>query len=200
MADDNRAERALEAIPFRHLIGAPLTAVIEAQAQAAQTTVEFIQKVGFKNGAEAGGTTEAMDAGEVRTVNFSYEKTGPDGTTGTATLNVPVLSIIPVPFIRVEEATIDFTAKIVDVVTEDVKTSLNWTNTVDGKYGSFLSPVKVGFKSTLSLNHNRNSNSKFEKEYNMHVTVRAVQDDMPAGLAKVLGILETLIKEKPASA
>lgn len=200
-APAGRAEKALQAIPFGHLIGAPLVAVIEAQAQAAQTTVEFIQKVGFTNGNVASGGQE-VDAGDVRMVKFNYTKTNAtSGATAAASLDVPVLSIVPVPFIRIEEATIDFTAKIVDIVKEDVHTVMNSTTEVTGGYGNFLSPVKVGFKSTFSYNRDKNSENKFEKEYQMHVTVRAVQDDMPAGLSRVLNILENLITEKsPASA
>ena len=44
----SRAVEELSQIPFAHLIGSPMKAAIEAQALAAQTTVEFIQKVGFK--------------------------------------------------------------------------------------------------------------------------------------------------------
>ena len=44
----SRAVQELRQIPFAHLIGAPLKAAIEAQALAAQSTVDFIHKVGFK--------------------------------------------------------------------------------------------------------------------------------------------------------
>ncbi|KAB2329594.1 DUF2589 domain-containing protein [Cytobacillus depressus] len=197
----NRSERSLQAIPFGHLIGAPLVAAIEAQAQAAQTTVNFIESVGFKKNQNGGSPGANTDAGDVRMVGFNYQKTNPDGTAANATLNVPVLSIVPVPYMRIEETTIDFTAKIVDIEETQVSTALNTGAEVNGSYGNFLSPVKVGFKASVSYNRNTNSNSRFEKEYQMHVTVRAVQDDMPAGLSKVLNVLENLITEKqPAQA
>ena len=41
------ATNALQAIPFSSMIGGPLKACIEAQAMAAQTSWDFIQKVGL---------------------------------------------------------------------------------------------------------------------------------------------------------
>ncbi len=51
----DRAVTELQQIPFSHLIGSPLKAAVEAQAMAAQSTIEFIHKVGFKE-PEAGPT------------------------------------------------------------------------------------------------------------------------------------------------
>ena len=50
----------LSSIDFESMIGGPLVAVINAQAQAAMTTVNFIKEVGFKKPSameEAGGDT-----------------------------------------------------------------------------------------------------------------------------------------------
>ena len=58
MAD--RAVAELQQIPFSHLIGSPLKAAVEAQALAAQSTIEFIHKVGFKE--PATGATDLVFA------------------------------------------------------------------------------------------------------------------------------------------
>ena len=69
----SRAVEELQQIPFSQLIGAPLKAAVEAQALAAQSTIEFIHKVGFKqpNGLGAADTdlvfsdvTADADAGD----------------------------------------------------------------------------------------------------------------------------------------
>ena len=41
------AVETISSLPFGTLIGAPLTAAVEAQAQAAKSTIDFIQEVGF---------------------------------------------------------------------------------------------------------------------------------------------------------
>ena len=37
----------LQSLPFKNIIGGPLTAAIDAQALAAETTVRFIERIGF---------------------------------------------------------------------------------------------------------------------------------------------------------
>ena len=53
----------LSSIDFESMIGGPLVAVINAQAQAAMSTVNFIKEVGFKKVANenAGGDTSTND-------------------------------------------------------------------------------------------------------------------------------------------
>ena len=68
----------------------PLTAIINAQAAAAISTVQFINAVGFD------ANRNAIN------VKFSYNVT--NSTTGVRTENtisVPFLTIVPIPFIRV---------------------------------------------------------------------------------------------------
>ncbi len=86
----------LGALPFGSLIGGPLNAAIEAQAQAALSSVDFIQKVGL------------TEDGAVQNVKFKYV----DSTSKDVTLEVPLLTIVPVPFIRIDDMTIDFKANI----------------------------------------------------------------------------------------
>ncbi len=65
-------------------------AVINAQAQAALSTINFIQSVGFNANKEA------------ITVSYTYNTT--NATTGlvqTNELTIPVLTIMPIPYIRV---------------------------------------------------------------------------------------------------
>lgn len=199
-----RAVTELRQIPFGYLIGAPLKAAIEAQALAAKTTIEFIEKVGFipKDKDQFSlFIDEDKDAepGEVRNVVFSYKKTNENDQSTDVTLSVPILSIVPIPYIRIDEMTIDFTAKLTDQIQSVTKTNFKLDNTVSGKYKAFWSPISTEFRTSMSYSNSRQSASKFVREYTMKIHVKAVQDDMPAGLERVLDILEQTIKEKPKS-
>jgi len=194
--------RELSSINFESMLGGPLIAVVNAQAQAAMSSVNFIKAVGFKPGnaddptkaqtgdpiyvsfkypkeiaafepqqpaqvsttitaagagytaapavtaSGGGGTgltlTAALGAGgSVASIIVGSPGTGytsaptlaiaappAGGTQATATaiftaakaavpaqfavmmLEVPILTMLPIPFIRIEETTIDFNAKI----------------------------------------------------------------------------------------
>ncbi len=81
-------------IPFGTLIGAPLNAAIEAQAKAAMTSVDFIRAVGFK---------PAQDNQPLEPANIVFKyKNGP-AASDMMTLEVPLLTIVPIPFLRIEK-------------------------------------------------------------------------------------------------
>jgi Protein of unknown function (DUF2589) len=184
----------LSSIDFQSMIGGPLNAVVKAQAQSAQTSVDFIKSVGFNS--------EGTDKGKPTMVTFEYVKIieTKDATTGVITstptpmtLTVPILTMLPIPFIRVEEVTIDFNAKINSVVESTTASSseLNASLAVKGGWG----PVSAELKCSYSTKKSSSATEKNERTYSLAIHVRAVQDELPAGMEKLLGILENSITE-----
>ena len=120
----------ITSLPFGQIIGGPLVAAIDAQGQAAKSTVDFIAQVGF----EPPGDTEdpfldssedevmSPTIGAIRTVTFTYRRTDGD-TNNEVTITVPLLTIIPIPFFAIEEMTIDFMAKITESVISNRKSA-----------------------------------------------------------------------------
>ena len=204
-----RAVEELSQIPFSHLIGAPLKASIESQALAAQSTIEFIQKVGFKQTNQAPAdlllntpATDA-DAGEIRSVTFKYTKRDANEQDQNFSLTVPFLTIVPIPYIRIDEVNINFSCKLTDQIERNTSQSSSFKldSTVGGGYSAWWSPVKFDFRVNATYNTASATSERVTstREYNMQVTVRAVQDELPAGLAKILSILENAIKEKQSA-
>lgn len=188
----------LSSIDFESMIGGPLTAVIKAQAQSAQTSVDFIKSVGF-NPEDA-----QSDPGKPTMVTFEYDKpVESKDESGTITvtpvpfkMTVPILTMLPIPFIRVEETTIDFNAKInsVQETTTSSSSSLNASLSAKGGWG----PVSARLKCSYSTKKSTSATSKTERTYSLAIHVRAVQDELPAGLEKLLGVLENNIQEVKA--
>ena len=121
----SRTTNVLNNIPFHNIIGGPLEAAIKAQAMAANTTVEFIKAVGFKPVTKNGQIDpdkddssivgdEDSEIGNIRYINFSYAKKNLDGSKAEGYMKVPILSIVPIPMLRIEEMTIDFATKITE--------------------------------------------------------------------------------------
>lgn len=186
----------LATLDFEAMIGGPLVAVINAQAQAAMTSVDYIKGVGFKG--------EGNDMQPIM-VSFSYtrdvEVTQADGTVVTQpqkfSLSVPILTMLPIPFIRIEETTIDFNAKIVATQFKETNTQLGLDAELNAKggYGPFSAKLKVNYSFKKSTREGAN----VERTYSMAVHVRALQDEIPAGTERLLSILENTIKETPAA-
>lgn len=181
------ATSALQAIPYGTLIGGPLDACIKAQATSAMTTIDFIQKVGFTKD------------DQVRNVTFSYMVDGEPFN-----LVVPLLAIVPIPYIGIDQITIDFKANIraeSSSVTEDSSSSSFAGEASGGArvgFGPFS--MNLNFKANYSSKKDSKAtqSSKYSVEYTMDIHVAASQSDMPGGLAKVLNILESNITRMSA--
>ncbi len=206
--------RTLRSLPFGRIIGGPMVAAIHAQALAAKSTVNFIKEVGFKSTSEELDGNSDENIGDVRNVTFKYKRKKAAGSTGDnpegeeeVSLTVPILTIVPIPYIRIEEMTIRFTANITEQ--QEYKSasassgSVATDTTMNFKAGGFFSPVKFNLNAKVSTKNNWSSSSSNKvntsTQYVMDVQLRAVQDEMPAGLARVLDIMEQAILEKPTT-
>ena len=201
----------ISSLPFGHIIGGPLVAAIEAQAAAAKTTIDFILEVGFEPPSTAAAGTDLITEqtgteraiGSVRNITFNYttaeEQTNvSSGHIATASLTVPLLTIVPIPYFAIEEMTIDFMAKITEAVVSKRGTASTTISKASTKASAGWGPFKASLKGSLSSKHSSTAatTSKYQTELTMNIHVLAKQDDMPAGLAKVLEILSNIIKEK----
>src|SRR2546428_563234 len=110
----------LQALPLEYMLASPLTAAIKAQALAAKTTVDFIEKVGL---------TEDPNTGDlsVRAAEFTFSQAVPDpANPGSvilqdAKLTVPILTLAPIPYIRISDLNVSFEFKIRDVSSTQTK-------------------------------------------------------------------------------
>jgi hypothetical protein len=133
-------------------------------------------------------------------VSFRYTKKDENGTPRDFQLTVPFLAIAPIPYIRIEEMTIDFNAKLTDSVERRTESSFNLNSQVSGSYSAFWSPIKVEARVSATYNQKSGTTERQQREYAMQIHVRAVQDEIPGGLSRMLDMLEQAIQERPATA
>lgn len=177
------ATSALQAIPFGSMIGGPLKACIEAQAMAAQTSWQFIQEVGLNTNPQT-GEKEAVN------VSFQFMQNG-----RMAQLNVPLLTIVPIPYIAVHSIDINFKANISasssSVSEQTTSEAVDAGADITAKVGWGPFSVQANMKANYSSKKDSKAtqNSQYSVEYTMDIAVKAGQDSMPAGLAKVLELL-----------
>ncbi|MCH2193423.1 DUF2589 domain-containing protein [Kordia sp.] len=167
-------------INFSAMLGKPLTAVIDAQAAAALSTVDFINEVGLD------------ESGNVKNVTFAYSKLV-DGSPTSVTLTTPLLTIVPIPFLRVADTTIDFNAKISSVTKVETvashKLDLSAELSLRWAWGRFK------FKGSYSYQKKSTYSDESKRSYSMNIRINAVQDEVPAGMSRVLDMLEESITE-----
>ena len=144
---------ALNSIPFGTIIGGPLAPCVQAQAEAAQTTLNYIR--GFT-------MTEShldVEGAEPITVSFSFIMEGVP-----TRMTVPLMTIVPIPYMRIEHVDLSFTADITACDNEKM----------EAKFAS------EGYQGVEEDEKSVSMQSK------MGVHVRASTGDIPSGMAKML--------------
>jgi hypothetical protein len=210
----------LASIDFESMIGGPLIAVIHAQAQAAMSTVNFIKEVGFKPPSALEDAGDDTTTAEPIYVTFTYPKelspyvpavvADPTATPPVAAaaaipavyeeqeLKVPILTMLPIPFIRIDTTEIDFNAKINSVEYRKTVSNLKVDASTEAKAGWLFGSAKL--KVSTSYQRTSTQGNSVNRTYSLAVHVKAVQDEMPAGMERLLGILEDAITSTPAAA
>ena len=183
----NKSIGTLQGIPFKNPIGGPLSACIQAQNDAAMTSINFINNVCLNEDKETGEKSAIY-------VSFSFIQNG-----RKVVINVPLIAIVPIPYIAINSVDINFKATVngvecesnEDTYSEEYKRD---TSTKSQKRrGFFLNKNKKETKINTSFSTKRDSkstqDSKFSVEATIDVAVHAGQESMPAGMAKILEML-----------
>ena len=173
----------LGSLDFENIIGGPLTAVVEAQAHAAETSIEFINEVGL--------TFEDGRITPIKTV-FSYQKESTDeqGITRSRTHNieVPVLAIVPIPYMVFNDVWLNFNVNLNSVENRSHNSFTGGSVAGRGRFGGF------SFSGSVAASRQKRDTGTVSKTYAMGVKIHAVQDEMPEGMERVLNILEQVAK------
>lgn len=163
-------------LPIDMLIGAPFTAAAKASLLMANSTANFIDRVGFD------------EKGKLRTADFMYQKRSmnDDGTSNLdeMRIQVPMLAITPIPNLQVDEVNVIFDMEVKQSERDSSETSASASATVSRK-GWFAPSFSVSGSVSAHSTHTRSTDNSAK----YHVDVRATNHGTPEGLARVLDML-----------
>ena len=237
VTEAKNAISTIENISFSKVIGEPLKAAIQAQSEAAKSTLNFIKEVGVKSGKE--GDTMTV-------VTFNFIKNG-----RIAKMQIPLMTLVPIPTMRIDKMTYKFkvaisTSSSVNLVQSNTS-SFTSGATAGVNYGTMTQPTQtqqssgdkqtgdkpagdkptgdkptgdnqdkgktaekqtaakqtavstpkdgVSVQTTFNVNFSSKKeskatqDSKYSVETGMDISIDVVPDDMPAGISKMLEIL-----------
>lgn len=157
------------------LIGGPLSAAADASTQLANSTANFINRVGFDSN------------GKARTVAFAYQKRSmnEDGTSNLDEMKVavPMLAIVPIPNLQIDEVNILFDMEVKQSEKSESSTDLSASMSGSARLGI----IKINVSGSVSSHSSNTRSSDNSAKY--HVDVRATNHGMPEGLARVLDMM-----------
>jgi len=181
MDNNGNIKRSSQVLELQQLIAGPLVATIEADALSAQKYLHYVLGVAFESYDPQTGET-----GKLRMLTFSYNEQDGDRVERRV-VNVPLLTLIPLPLLQIREADFDFDIKILDALYEkaDERFSAEQGRAVN------RNAAGGGFKMRASLapqqsDVRRTGELRQSLSANMKVRVKMRQADMPAGMSNIL--------------
>jgi hypothetical protein len=170
------------------LIGGPLQALIKAQALSAQTSADFISDVGF-------WPSSPPAEPKVKTISFEFTRSVEDPDypgqfiPQNVILKVPYLSIVPIPFLRIDEAEMDFEIRVIEHShAEKRELALGRTES---------SPFSSEIKINALYADRRPVPERTDISSTIKISIKLAQQLVPEGLARTLSILHDSIITEP---
>lgn len=164
------ANGALEKMNFGALLGAPLKACVDAQAQAATATSDYIDRVCFKYNPQT-------NVYETETISFTYTT-----DEGEKRITVPLISVMPIPYIQIRHVDLKFAADV-SVSDGQLVAKVATENNSDKAKKEESEEMTTDFKSDLKVD----------------INIKASSADMPMGVARLLQFMQQNINVKEAS-
>lgn len=163
---------------LKQLIAAPLVATLEADAMTTNRYVDFLKEVAFEAD-EKGGL------GKLRMVSFRYYQNDKGGKM-LKMVEIPLISLIPIPLLQIKEAVFDFDIKILDSTTEQTEQEFSFS---EDAANQIKNEDKTAIRATLSPQSGKSTETKDNSlTANMKVHITMQHADVPAGLSNLLSL------------
>ncbi|MCC8088691.1 MAG: DUF2589 domain-containing protein [Rikenellaceae bacterium] len=181
MADKKIRTTNTQVLELQQLIAGPLIATIEADSLSSRSYLDYLMQIAFDSYDPKTGKT-----GNIRMFTFSYTSQDVNGKK-QQTVSIPMLTLVPLPLLQVQEADFDFDIKILDAYSEKEERKFSLE---EGR--EFDDPETTGeFKMRASLAPKQSQGDSGKEvqqslSANMKIKVKMRQADMPAGLSNLL--------------
>jgi hypothetical protein len=166
-----------QSLPLENIIAAPLLGVIKAQAAAASATNAYIQSL-----ISADGKPITVDL----KLNVNQ-----NGSSKEVDIKAPLLSMVPVPHIRIDSFTTHFKYEISQVKKSNEE--MNWD--VEGKTDIIKNPI-INFSLKGTVSGKSAEESIMNRSGMLEITVHASEAPIPEGLARLLSALSKALPEE----
>lgn len=169
---DNQ-ESLLQELDFNRILGAPLSACVNAQEEAAQATLQYLNEVVFTQAGDDDSSIEPV------TVSFYFESAGQ-----VHRIVMPLLLIVPVPYLQIDRIDLTFQA----TVTESRMNHDTRKLSLKAKYSAPGDSAEVS----------KETKAEYMNKRCIDINLSVTSADMPMGISKLLEIFNNqLVEVKP---
>lgn len=200
-------------VGLSELFALPLTALVEADAYGSKVFLEFLQTFAFEPSVDGGSD----NYGRLRTVTFYYTATNSTGAIQPMRVEIPWISLVPLPLLSIRDAHMEFEVEVVGVVETTGSEELQPATASQGRkvaspaprrrhlqarlFRSSTSAVPVttqtvmptrspSFFSSAASAQETPASEQVKSRVNMHVQMNMAQSDLPMGIIQLLNLAQ----------
>ncbi|HRI63735.1 MAG TPA: DUF2589 domain-containing protein [Polyangium sp.] len=178
----DKRESLTQELDLKQIIGAPIRATVDADAYAAHSYIKILREYAFTNPQ----SDDPDEFGELRMISFHYQAPNERGQMQSHTIRVPLLSLIPLPILEITEARYQFNVRISSHGYEEPEgTSLEQKKSWASKKKDDQLRLRGVFVGKRAKRETTNMSAHIE------ATIQVRRADMPAGVGKLLNLLQT---------
>ena len=176
--------------PLQNLITAPLQAIMDAQITTTETTLDYIYAL-----SEAGTRKQANEmskdekAIKLKNVEFQLNRMEPNKegeiVVKPYALQIPLITMIPIPYLSIKDAELRFNFKVVDV-----------TKNTDDTEKTDVQNKGLIERNVIQTRYTSGKESSKEATSDISIKITVSQGEVPMGLAKFLTNANSSIIEK----
>lgn len=163
-------------------IGSLLTALIDAQAQSARTTIDFVNEIGFTR-------DPADQTDRLRSVQFKYRKLDENGERKEFVVELPMLGLVEIPLLAIKTARIEFEYDVVATQTQQVAPI-----TASNASASAL-PLAIAKERTILKGVIPRKSGNDSGKASLKLLIEIEKSPLPVSLDRTLNILEIAATE-----
>ena len=185
MPENTNVAKDIVGLPLGLLISQPIIEVAKGQAELCQVYLNTLFQLAFTKG-KTDGTLEA------KVISFTLERpvVGENGETKLVTSQVqaPLLALVPLPALTMDEATVRFSMEIKNQELEKDTSSAEVSGTTSFSCWGFK--AQISGKVSTDREHTRSTDKSAKYEIYAH----AVQQEPAEGMAKLSSIFASVIE------
>ena len=184
----------LNALPLEQLIGSLASSLVKAQGLAADETARLIDQIGFEHGEDGAAST-------LRTIGFSFtqleaDETGDQVNESQVNVTLPLLGMVNIPSIAIDEATMNLEVRLVAHGDEDNGAPAVQEPTPPIGLGTQVAKPRRLFAVPARKNAIVD-NRPVDAGASVRVTVKFKRLEQPLGIDKLLNLIDTASEVTP---
>ena len=181
----NDVTEAFAGLPLGLLFCQPILEVAKGQLALCRVYIDQLLELAYVDPSDTSKGT--------RTISFTFDRLIIDKVTGkettkTMTLNVPLISLVPMPAFTMDETTVDFNMEVKEAAedTNDSSSSLSTTESFN------FWGCSASITGNVSANNSHTRSTDSTAKYTIHA--RAVQQPPTEGMAKLTSLFASSIE------